>query len=66
MYAYGLNLINEVFGFFNGGPQYVVQREYYHPTYAGEFAGTFGANSQKKWISCQTSVFSQNSKTHAF
>ncbi len=34
VYAYGLNLNNEVFGFFNGSPQYVVQREYYHPTYA--------------------------------
>ena len=35
IYAYGLNLNNEFFGFYNGGPQYVVQREYYHPTYAG-------------------------------
>jgi TonB-dependent receptor len=35
IYAYGLNLNNEVFGFYNGSPQYVVQREYYHPTYAG-------------------------------
>jgi TonB-dependent receptor len=35
IYAYGLNLNNEVFGFYNGGPQYVVQREHYHPTYAG-------------------------------
>jgi TonB-dependent receptor len=35
VYAYGLNLNNEVFGFFNGKPQYVVQREYYHPTVAG-------------------------------
>ncbi len=35
VYAYGLNLNNEVFGFFNGSPQYVLQREYYHPTYAG-------------------------------
>jgi len=33
-YAYGLNLNNEVFGFYNGSPQYVVQREYYKPTYA--------------------------------
>lgn len=30
--AYGLNLNNEVFGFYNGSPQYVVQREYYTPT----------------------------------
>jgi hypothetical protein len=35
VYAYGLNLNNEVFGFYNGSEQYVVQREYYHPTYAG-------------------------------
>jgi len=35
VYAYGLNLNNEVFGFYNGSKQYVVQREYYHPTYAG-------------------------------
>ena len=34
VYAYGLNMNNEVFGFYNGSPQYVVQREYYHPTYA--------------------------------
>jgi hypothetical protein len=35
VYAYGLNLNNEVFGFYNGSPPYVVQREYFHPTYAG-------------------------------
>jgi hypothetical protein len=35
VYGYGLNLNNEVFGFYNGSTQYVVQREYYHPTYAG-------------------------------
>jgi TonB-dependent receptor len=35
IYAQGLNLNNEVFGFYNGSPQYVVQREYYHPTYGG-------------------------------
>lgn len=35
VYASGLNLNNEVFGFYNGSPQYVVQREYYKPTYAG-------------------------------
>ncbi len=32
--VYGLNLTNEVFGFYNGSPQYVVQREFYQPTYA--------------------------------
>jgi TonB-dependent receptor len=41
VYAYGLNLNNEVFGFFNGSPQYVVQREYYHPTYAGGIRWNF-------------------------
>jgi len=35
VYAQGLNLTNEVFGFYFGSPQYVVQREYYHPTYGG-------------------------------
>jgi TonB-dependent receptor len=32
--AYGLNMNNEVFGFYNGRPQYVLQREFYKPTYA--------------------------------
>jgi TonB-dependent receptor len=32
--AYGLNLNNEVFGFYNGQPQYLIQREYYGPTFA--------------------------------
>ena len=30
----GLNLTNEVFGFYNGSPIYVIQREYYKPTYS--------------------------------
>ena len=42
IYGYGLNLNNEVFGFYNGSPQYVVQREYYHPTYAGGLRWTLG------------------------
>jgi len=29
----GLNLTNEVFGFYNGTEQYMTQREYYKPTY---------------------------------
>lgn len=29
----GLNLTNEVFGFYQGSPQYMIQREYYQPTY---------------------------------
>ena len=32
--AYGLNLNNEVFGFYNGQTQYMIQREYYAPTIA--------------------------------
>jgi TonB-dependent receptor len=30
----GLNLTDEVFGFYNGSPWYVTQREYYKPTYS--------------------------------
>ncbi|MGC2768734.1 MAG: TonB-dependent receptor [Candidatus Acidiferrum sp.] len=33
--VYGMNLTNEVFGFYNGSSQYMVQREYYGPTFAG-------------------------------
>jgi len=32
--AYGLNLNNEVFGFYNGQRPYMIQREYYGPTFA--------------------------------
>jgi TonB-dependent receptor len=32
--AFGLNLTNEVFGFYNGQAQYMIQREYYGPTFA--------------------------------
>ncbi len=31
--VYGLNLTNEVFGFYNGSKLWPVQREYYQPTY---------------------------------
>lgn len=30
----GLNLNNEMFGFYEGSPQYDIQREYYQPTYS--------------------------------
>jgi TonB-dependent receptor len=30
----GQNMNNEVFGFYNGSPQYMTQREYYKPTYS--------------------------------
>jgi TonB-dependent receptor len=33
--AIGENMNNAVFGFYNGSPQYMVQREYYKPTYSG-------------------------------
>lgn len=33
--AYGLNLNNEVFGFYNGSPNYPIQREFYRPTFGG-------------------------------
>ena len=33
--AIGQNMNNDPFGFYNGSPQYMVQREYYKPTYSG-------------------------------
>jgi TonB-dependent receptor len=41
--ASGENMNNEVFGFFNGSPQYMVQREYYKPTYSGGLRWTLGS-----------------------
>jgi TonB-dependent receptor len=38
--AYGLNLSNEVFGFYQGSPQYPIQREFYHPTFSFGFRWT--------------------------
>jgi TonB-dependent receptor len=35
--AYGLNLTNEVFGFYQGSAPYMIQREYYSPTIAAGF-----------------------------
>lgn len=32
--AYGLNLSNEAFGFYQGSKPYPIQREFYHPTYS--------------------------------
>ena len=34
---YGLNLTNEVFGFYQGSSQFMIQREYYTPTIAAGF-----------------------------
>jgi TonB-dependent receptor len=33
--VYGLNMTNEVFGYYTGSPIFVNQREWYKPTYAG-------------------------------
>jgi outer membrane receptor protein involved in Fe transport len=40
--AYVLNLNNEVFGFYQGSPQYMIQREYYQPTVAAGFRWVSG------------------------
>jgi TonB-dependent receptor len=40
--VYGLNLTNEVFGFYNGSPNYVLQREFYKPTFAAGVQWTPG------------------------
>jgi len=37
----GLNLNNEVFGYYTGSDQFVQQREYYKPTYTGGLRYTF-------------------------
>ncbi len=34
---YGLNLNNEVFGFYNGDPNFPIQREFYRQTFGGGF-----------------------------
>jgi len=45
--ASGLNLKNEVFGFYQGGPAYPIQREYYHPSYLFSLKWTSGERSGK-------------------
>ena len=44
--AYGLNLSNEVFGFYQGSAQYPIQREFYHPTFSFGFRWTSAAEAQ--------------------
>jgi TonB-dependent receptor len=39
---YGLNLTNEVFGFYQGSPQYMIQREYYQPEIAAGLRWSLG------------------------
>ena len=46
--ASGLDLNNEVFGFYQGSPQYPIQREYYHPTYSFTLSWTSGAEGRRK------------------
>lgn len=38
----GLNLNNEVFGFYNGSTRYMTQREYYKPTYSAQLRWEWG------------------------
>jgi TonB-dependent receptor len=42
----GLNLNNEVFGYYQGSTQFVNQREYYKPTYTGGFRYNFGGGRE--------------------
>jgi hypothetical protein len=42
----GLNLNNEVFGYYQGSDQFVNQREYYKPTYTGGLRYNFGAGRE--------------------
>jgi TonB-dependent receptor len=44
----GLNLNNEVFGYYTGSDQFVNQREYYKPTYSGGLRYSFGAEKAGK------------------
>jgi TonB-dependent receptor len=46
--ASGLNLNNEVFGYYTGSLQFVNQREYYKPTFTGGLRYNFGAGKSKK------------------
>jgi len=42
----GLNLTNEVFGFYQGSPRYPIQREFYKPSY--EFGLRYTLSSETK------------------
>jgi TonB-dependent receptor len=42
----GLNLNNEVFGYYQGSTQFVNQREYYKPTYTGGLRYTFAGGEK--------------------
>jgi hypothetical protein len=43
----GLNLTNEVFGYYTGSTQFVNQREYYKPTYTVGLHYTFNPEREK-------------------
>ncbi len=43
--AYGLNLTNEVFGYYQGSPIFVNQQEWYKPTFA--FGARYSFNHEK-------------------
>jgi TonB-dependent receptor len=43
----GLNLNNEVFGYYQGSTQFVNQREYYKPTYSGGLRFNLGPGERK-------------------
>ena len=43
----GLNLNNEVFGFYQGSSQFPIQREYYKPTYTFWTSGETGTREMK-------------------
>ncbi len=47
MVVSGLNLNNEVFGFYQGSPQYMIQREYYQPTFSAGLRWTPGKGEKK-------------------
>lgn len=44
----GLNLNNEVFGYYTGSDQFVNQREYYKPTYTGGLRYNFGQHHEAR------------------
>jgi outer membrane receptor protein involved in Fe transport len=46
--AYGLNLTNEPFGHYVGSPQYMIQKEYYKPTYAFGLKYDFGGERSSR------------------
>jgi TonB-dependent receptor len=54
--ASGLNLNNEVFGYYTGSTQFVNQREYYKPTYTVGVHYNFGEQKSARASSAVTSV----------